>query len=77
MSGWTTLKHLNRSARHMALASLPAELPPDEVKRRLFKRLYGTPAPLSARPRGFPRVPAGSARTAGFAFSSGVAKVGR
>jgi len=33
------------AAREMALASLPADLSPDELKRRLFQRLYGQPMP--------------------------------
>ena len=34
------------SARQMVLASLPAGLSPDELKRQLFQRLYGMPAPF-------------------------------
>ena len=34
------------AARAMVLASLPAGLPPDELKRRLFQRIYGHPAPF-------------------------------
>lgn len=33
------------AAREMALASLPAGLSPEELKRRLFQRLYGHPMP--------------------------------
>ena len=33
------------AAREMALASLPAELSPEELKQRLFQRLYGEPMP--------------------------------
>jgi hypothetical protein len=33
------------AAREMALASLPAGLAPEELKRRLFQRLYGQPMP--------------------------------
>ena len=33
------------AARDMALASLPADLSPDELKRQLFQRLYGQPMP--------------------------------
>jgi hypothetical protein len=29
------------TARAFVLASLPKNLPPDELKRRLFKRIYG------------------------------------
>ena len=29
------------AAREMVIASLPKDLPPDEFKRRLFKRIYG------------------------------------
>ncbi|MBI5775506.1 MAG: hypothetical protein HZA89_17435 [Verrucomicrobia bacterium] len=29
------------AAREMILASLPGDLPPDELKRRLFERIYG------------------------------------
>jgi len=34
------------AARAVALASLPAKLPPAELKRRLFERIYGRPAPF-------------------------------
>ena len=34
------------AARRMALASLPSDLPPEEVKRQLFQRIYGMPAPF-------------------------------
>ena len=34
------------AARRMALASLPSGLPPEELKRRLFERIYGYPHPL-------------------------------
>ncbi len=34
------------AARAMVLASLPADLPPQELKRRLFERIYGQPAPF-------------------------------
>jgi hypothetical protein len=34
------------AARAMALASLPAELSAEELKRQLFQRLYGQPLPL-------------------------------
>jgi hypothetical protein len=33
------------AAREMALASLPAGLSPQELKRQLFQRLYGQPLP--------------------------------
>lgn len=33
------------AARAMALASLPAGLPAEELKRQLFQRLYGQPLP--------------------------------
>jgi len=33
------------AAREMVLASLPAGLTPEEVKRQLFQRLYGQPLP--------------------------------
>jgi hypothetical protein len=33
------------AAREMALASLPAELSAEELKRQLFQRLYGQPMP--------------------------------
>ncbi len=33
------------AAREMVLASLPAGLPPEELKRRLFHRLYGEVLP--------------------------------
>jgi hypothetical protein len=35
------------AARAMVLASLPAGLSPEELKRRLFQRLYGQPLPYS------------------------------
>jgi len=34
------------AARSMALASLPPKLPAAELKRRLFERIYGQPAPF-------------------------------
>jgi len=34
------------AARKMVLASLPDGLSPDELKRQLFQRLYGQPAPF-------------------------------
>jgi hypothetical protein len=34
------------AAREMVLASLPAGLEPDELKRQLFQRLYGQPLPF-------------------------------
>jgi hypothetical protein len=34
------------AARKMVLASLPNGLSPDELKRQLFQRLYGQPAPF-------------------------------
>ncbi len=34
------------AARDMVLASLPNDLSPDELKRRLFERLYGQTAPF-------------------------------
>ena len=34
------------AARRMALASLPSDLPPEELKRQLFERIYGTAAPF-------------------------------
>lgn len=33
------------ASREMVLASLPAGLSPEELKRRLFQRLYGQPLP--------------------------------
>jgi hypothetical protein len=33
------------AAREMTLASLPAGLSPQELKRQLFQRLYGQPMP--------------------------------
>ena len=33
------------AARAMVLASLPKDLPPVELKRRLFERIYGFAAP--------------------------------
>jgi hypothetical protein len=38
--------HMFDAAREMVLASLPAGLAPEELKRRLFQRLYGQPAPF-------------------------------
>jgi hypothetical protein len=37
--------HSFNAARAMVLASLPAGLSPEEVKRQLFQRLYGQPLP--------------------------------
>ena len=34
------------AAREMALASLPAGLSPEELKRQLYQRLYGLPVPF-------------------------------
>ena len=34
------------AARAVVLASLPAGLTPDELKRQLFQRLYAEPAPF-------------------------------
>jgi hypothetical protein len=34
------------AARDMILASLPKDLPPDELKRRLYERIYGEPRPF-------------------------------
>jgi hypothetical protein len=34
------------AARDMVLASLPKNLPSGELKRRLFERIYGMPAPF-------------------------------
>jgi hypothetical protein len=34
------------AARAMVLASLPAGLSSDELKRQLFQRVYGLPAPF-------------------------------
>jgi hypothetical protein len=31
------------AARELIIASLPQELPPPELKRRLFERIYGFP----------------------------------
>jgi len=37
--------HMFDAARDMALASLPAGLSPEELKRQLFQRLYGQSMP--------------------------------
>jgi hypothetical protein len=34
------------AARAVVLASFPAGIPPEDLKRRLFERLYGPPAPF-------------------------------
>jgi hypothetical protein len=34
------------AARAMVLASLPADLSPEERKRQLFQRIYGKPLPF-------------------------------
>jgi hypothetical protein len=34
------------AARRMVLASLPANLPEDERKRRLYERIYGSALPI-------------------------------
>lgn len=33
------------AARKMVLASLPKDLSPDELRRRLYERMYGEPLP--------------------------------
>jgi len=33
------------AARDLVLASLPKDLPPDELRRRLYERIYGEPLP--------------------------------
>lgn len=33
------------AAREIVLASLPPDLPPRELKRRLYQRIYGEPLP--------------------------------
>jgi len=33
------------AARKMILASFPKDLPPQEVRRRLYERIYGEPLP--------------------------------
>jgi hypothetical protein len=35
--------HSFDAARDIVLASLPKDLPTDELNRRLFKRIYGAP----------------------------------
>ena len=32
--------------RDMVLASLPKDLPPEELKRQLYQRIYGEPLPF-------------------------------
>lgn len=34
------------AARELVIASLPPGLPPPELKRRLFERMYGFPLPV-------------------------------
>ena len=34
------------AAREIVIASLPPDLPPAELKRRLFERMYGFPLPV-------------------------------
>ena len=34
------------AARRMVLASLPKDLPEPELRRQLFQRIYGEPAPF-------------------------------
>ena len=34
------------AARAVVLASLPSNLAPDELRRQLFQRVYGQPAPF-------------------------------
>lgn len=34
------------AAREVVLASLPRNLPPEELKRQLYQRIYGEPAPF-------------------------------
>jgi len=38
--------HMFDAARDMVLASLPAGLSPEELKRQLFQRIYGQPLPV-------------------------------
>ena len=45
------------AAREMVLASLPSGLPPADLKRQLFRRLYGVSAPFCDRPRHSPDLP--------------------
>ncbi len=40
------------AAREFVIASLPANLPPAEFKRRLFERIYGMPLPVLPNPAG-------------------------
>ncbi len=35
-----------KAARAMVLASLPSPLAPEELRRQLFQRIYGEPAPF-------------------------------
>lgn len=44
------------AARAMVLASLPKDLSPDEMRRRLYERMYGEPLPAD-----FPKSVAGDA----------------
>ncbi len=39
------------TARTMVLASFPSDLPPDELRRRLFARLYGDELPADRIPQ--------------------------
>ena len=34
------------AAREVVLASLPKNLPPEDLKRQLYQRIYGEPAPF-------------------------------
>ena len=48
LSGEERLMRCSRmfdAARDMVLASLPEGLPPDELRRRLYQRIYGEPLP--------------------------------
>ncbi|MBV9865387.1 MAG: hypothetical protein JO316_08565 [Abitibacteriaceae bacterium] len=40
------------AARTMILASLPPDLPEDELKRQLYQRIYGEPLPPFAQNEG-------------------------
>lgn len=46
------------AARAMVLASLPPDLPPDELKRQLFQRIYGYPLPSDFFTKTEPGLPA-------------------
>lgn len=44
------------AARKMILASLPKDLSPRELRRRLYERIYGEPLPADSRAKDNPEI---------------------